>query len=89
MSEQYPVALAGIEYTEVDDDGMAVILPGDEEVHYLNNSGIFMLELCNGKYSKTEIIEAVQVSFNLDDAPVKDVDDFLSLALGSGLITIE
>ena len=60
---------------------------GDEFI--LNSSGAFIVELCNGRYSVGEIVEAMQEAFDLPEPPRKLVESFLDAALLRQLVQLQ
>jgi len=81
----YPRAAPGLHWTET--DGAFVLThPGDDRVHVLNQVGVLLLELANGRHSVEEMISILQRAFGLDHAPEADVRQFLDRAVHAGLV---
>ena len=82
----YPRAVPGIRWSET--DGTFVLShPGDDRVHVLNQVGVLLLELANGRHSVEEMTSILQRAFRLDSAPRAEVHQFLERALQAGLVT--
>jgi hypothetical protein len=81
----FPRAAPGMRWTET--DGTFILShPGDDRVHVLNQVGVLLLELANGRHSVEEMISILQRAFGLDHAPDADVRQFLERAVQAGLV---
>ena len=81
----YPRAAPGMRWTET--DGTFVLShPGDDRVHILNQVGVLLLELANGRHSVEEMTSILQRAFRLDSAPEAEVRQFLDRAVQAGLV---
>lgn len=85
MASSHPKTVDGIDWKEVD-GGMVVYHPIFDTVHYLNPSGAFIVELCNGEHSELEIASIVQAFFQLPEPPLTEVQDMIALARAEGLV---
>lgn len=65
---------------EVDEveDGFVVYQHDRDRVHYLNNTGALVLELCTGRLTPAEIAAAVQQAFGLAEPLLREVEDLLA-----------
>ena len=81
----YPTQVSGLEIREVD-DGFMIYQPERERVHYLNHTGLLVLELCNGTNSPDRIAELVGSAYGLVEPPAEDVGDVLQKLLDEGLV---
>lgn len=80
-----PQTIDGLEITE-NDDGFGVFDPVNEKVHFVNSSGVIILELCNGKNTVEEIIRTISTSFGLSQMPEKEVKGYIDHLAREGLI---
>jgi hypothetical protein len=83
--DQYPKRADGLEIFPAD-EGYVVYEVENERVHYLNPVAALIYELCNGENSTGTIVELVQQSFTLVDAPAAEVTKALEQMQGEGLI---
>jgi len=83
--DKNPETIEGLEITE-SDDGFAVFDPSNEKVHFLNSTGILILELCNGKNSIMEITELISKSFGLSEMPEAEVKTYIENLYREGLL---
>lgn len=85
MMDKKPKSFDGLEVTE-SDDGYAVYDPNNEKVHFLNATGILILELCNGKNTINDIIGLIAKTFNLTDMPVEEITSYIDNLYSEGLL---
>jgi hypothetical protein len=83
MSE-YPKRIDGLEINQVE-DGFIIYQPERDRVHYLNHTGVLILELCNGRNSPGEIARLVQAAYGLSETPEKEVNELLAKLRDEGL----
>lgn len=76
-----------LEITEVV-DGFVVQRRNDDRVHFLNPTAAFILESCDGRIRAGELPELVAAAFELDHAPLHDVETCLAALLTEGLLII-
>jgi hypothetical protein len=69
------------------DDGFIIYQPSRDRVHYLNHTGILVLELCDGSRTVPEIAEAIQQIYELPAPPEQEVREILGRAGDEGLTT--
>jgi hypothetical protein len=79
----YPRAVGGLDWSEMDG---AFILARPHGDHVLNQTGVVLLELANGRHTVDEIVEIVQQAFRLERPPEREVRDFLARAAEAGLV---
>lgn len=75
MSET-PSKVQGILLCEME-DGFITYQGETDEVHFLNHTASCILELCDGRLTRSEIALALQEAWNLEAAPLLEVDRFL------------
>jgi hypothetical protein len=68
-------------------DGYIVYQPKEDRVHYLNHSAAVVLELCNGENSRDDILQIMQMAYDLPESPDELVNECLDKFTGEGLIT--
>jgi hypothetical protein len=67
-------------------DGYVVYDPARDRVHYLNHTAALILEFCTGENSQAEIVEMLQLAYELPEPPEDEVKDCIDLLRGEGLI---
>lgn len=67
-------------------DGMVVYQTEIEKVHYLNPTAAIVFELCDGHQSKSVIAGFLQTTFELPEAPTKEVNTCIQNLLDEGVI---
>jgi hypothetical protein len=82
---QYPALLPGVQWFEVE-GGFGVTHPGQTSSITINHSGVFILELANGRYSVDDIVDVIATTFDLADPPRDMVTQFLAEAELNGLV---
>ena len=80
-----PVANAELEVNTTA-DGLVVFDPGRERVHYLNGPAAVVFTLCDGARDRHAIAEALSQAYDLDDAPIEQVDGCLAQLRDEGLV---
>jgi hypothetical protein len=84
-SSQFPTLLPGVQWYEVE-GGFGVNHPGQSSPITINHSGVFILELANGRYSVDDIIAVLATTFDLAEPPRDMVTQFLAEAERNGLV---
>jgi hypothetical protein len=84
-SSRFPTLLPGVQWYEVE-GGFAVAHPGQSSSITINHSGVFILELANGRHSVEDIIEVLATTFDLPDLPRDMVMQFLAEAELNGVV---
>ena len=88
MSE-YLVADPEVVFRDEGEDGAILFHPVTGEVKILNETGAFIFKLCDGKHTKTDIINSMANTFKVDRNTVEqDVDIFLKELTKKGLVGI-
>lgn len=67
-------------------DGYVIYRQASEIVHYLNHSGAFIFELCDGDTPVEWMAELVREAFALEDSPADEVNRCLAELHGAALI---
>ena len=80
-----PRRATGIEIREVP-DGYVVYDAQDGRLHYLNATAALLLEASDGKLTASELCALLTEAFDLDTAPVGEVETCLSRLLAEGLL---
>jgi hypothetical protein len=70
------------------DDGYIVYQPDQDRVHFLNPTAVLILELCNGRNSREEIVELVKQAYGLSNAPVEAVHQALAQLTAQRLVAL-
>ena len=84
----FPVKADGLEvFPEA--DGYVVYQAARDKVHFLNHTAVFVLELCDGLHSATEIKAIFRETFPPAEDPESAVDDILGRFVGEELIRID
>jgi hypothetical protein len=82
---RFPTLLPGVQWYEVE-GGFGVAHPGQSSPITINHSGVFILELANGRYSVENIIDVLATTFDLPKPPRDMVMQFLAEAQLNGLV---
>jgi hypothetical protein len=77
----------GLEVTEAE-DGFLIYQRERDRVHYLNHTSVLVLELCTGRNSTDEIVDAVQKAYALPEAPQREVIEVLRQMHDEGLVEL-
>jgi coenzyme PQQ synthesis protein D (PqqD) len=80
-----PRPAEGIEISEVA-DGYVVYDPKLDRVHYLNQTAVVVLELCNGEVTAGELVSIIQEAYDLADPPAEQVAECVDRLIEEGLI---
>lgn len=80
-----PKRIDGIEINPAE-EGYIIYRPGQDCVHYLNPTAVFILELCTGDNSTEDILDTVTQAYGLPEPPVKVVQDALATLKAEGLL---
>ena len=67
-------------------DGYVIYRRTAEQVHYLNRTGAFIFELCDGETPVDWMAELMQEAFDLDRPPSDEVRTCLGELFGAALI---
>lgn len=68
------------------EDGYVVYHRERDRVHFLNHTGVLLLELCNGKHSVPEMIAILEKGYGLEKPPEKEVMEIITSFEQEGLI---
>lgn len=80
-----PRRIDGLDVNRVS-DGYVIYRPTSEVVHYLNLTGAFIFELCDGETPVEWMADLVREAFELEDPPTDEVSTCLSDLYGASLI---
>jgi FkbM family methyltransferase len=86
--DERPRRADGLEVNEVL-DGLIVVQPAEDHVHYLNHTAAVVFDLCTGQHEVSEIAELVQAIYELPEPPEAEVEDCLRGLGRQGLVTPE
>ncbi len=75
----------GIEISEVA-DGYVIYDPKQDRVHYLNQTAVVVLELCNGQVTAGELPSLIQAAYDLPEPPVEEVAGCVQRLFEEGLV---
>jgi hypothetical protein len=85
MPNDRPAAVQGLDVNEVK-DGLIVYDHVTDRVHYLNATAAIVFTMCDGQHDVSAIASFVAEAFELDDAPVADIDKCISSLVNEGLL---
>lgn len=74
-----------LEITEVT-DGFVVQRRDDDRIHFLNPTAAFVLESCDGTLRAGELPELLAAAFQLEPAPIADVEACLQALIEERLL---
>jgi len=80
-----PQVSEGIEVNKVA-DGYIVYQPDRDRVHYLNQTAVLLLELCDGKTRAGDLAGLVKAAYDLAAPPTDEVSACLAKLLEEGLV---
>ena len=78
-------AAEGIEINEVA-DGYVIFDPKRDRVHYLNQTAVLILELCNGQVPASDLPALIQSAYDLPEPPAEEVAKCLQTLVDEGLL---
>jgi hypothetical protein len=81
----HPTRVETLEITR-EEDGFIVYQAARDRVHYLNHTGVLVLELCDGHRSPADIAALIQRAYALPAPPRREVDEILVRMKDEGLI---
>jgi hypothetical protein len=84
--KRHPKAAEGLVHSPLD-GGAAIYQPGADRVHHLNHTGAVIMEMCDGEHSVQEIVDFLQLAFELPAPPEDEVRDLLQDMTNMGLVT--
>ena len=85
MSAERPEPANGIDVHEVE-DGFVVFDATTDRVHYLNPTATIVFSLCDGTRTSAQVAELVRAAWDLDAAPIDDVDACIAQLRGEGVL---
>lgn len=74
-----------IEIREVS-EGFVAYDPARDRLHFLNLTATMLLETCDGKVPARDLPELLAAAYQLETAPVREVEDCLNRLLEEGLL---
>lgn len=83
-----PKQVDGVDIAPVN-DGFIIYDAKKDRVHHLNHTAALVLLLCDGTTTAEELARLVQRQFDLDEAPIREVDALLVQFKDEGLIRTE
>jgi coenzyme PQQ synthesis protein D (PqqD) len=81
-----PRTVEGIEVSEVT-DGYVIYDPKRDRVHYLNQTAVLILELCNGQVAAGDLPALIQSAYDLPEPPEQEVAQCLQTLFEEGLVS--
>jgi hypothetical protein len=81
-----PRVAQGIEISEVS-DGYVIYDPNRDRVHYLNQTAVLLLELCNGQVTAGDLPGLIQEAYDLAEPPEQEVARCLQTLFDEGLVS--
>ena len=85
MPNDQPAAVQGLDVNEVK-DGLIVYDHVTDRVHYLNATAAIVFTMCDGRNDAPAIASFIADAFDLDDAPVAEIDKCISSLVNEGLL---
>jgi Coenzyme PQQ synthesis protein D (PqqD) len=85
LLEPHPERVEGLEITAVM-DGYVVHDASRDRIHYLNQTGALILELCTGRVAESDVARLVQRTYDLPEPPLADVQACLANFRREGLV---
>lgn len=85
MGAGLPSKVEGLEVSEAA-NGFVVFDSRRDRVHYLNHTAVLILELCTGEMSAVDIADFLQEAYSLAEAPVTDVEAYITRLAEEGLV---
>ena len=82
---KYPKKLSTLSINETE-DGYVIYDRKKKNLHFLNNTAVFVLELCTGENTLDHIAEMMQEAFKLEETPLNEVSDIVKDFIEQGLI---
>jgi hypothetical protein len=83
--KSFPIRAPELEINEVA-DGYIVYQPSRDRVHYLNQTAVVVLELCNGRTAESDLPEILRAAWDLPEPPFEEVAECLEVLRREGLI---
>ena len=83
--DAHPRRLDGLAITPVE-DGFTIYQAERDRLHYLNATGVLVLELCNGRNSADDIATLIREAYDLPESPSAEVRDVVDRLQDEGLI---
>lgn len=83
--EKCPKCVADLDINPAE-DGYIIYQAEQDRVHYLNPTAIFILTLCDGEKSVSEITHLVEEAYALPEPPGTQVEDVISRMKHEGLL---
>jgi hypothetical protein len=80
-----PTHIDGLDISPAD-GGYIIYRAEQDRVHFLNPTAVLILEFCNGKNSREQIVELVRQAYGLAHAPLDEVDEALRQLNAEGLL---
>jgi hypothetical protein len=81
-----PRRAAGLDVNELD-DGLIVFREAADTVHHLNHTAAFVLELCDGSRTSTDIAALLGEAYGLPELPVAQAEECIRSLSDQGLIS--
>jgi len=73
---QKPKKTDGLEITDTE-AGFAVFDPKNGKVHFLNNTGVIILEICDGNHSIDEVVGMIESSYSVTDVTKEEIRNYI------------
>jgi hypothetical protein len=80
-----PRRVSGLDINELD-DGLIVFRESTDSVHHLNHTAAFVLELCDGSRTSSDIAALLAEAYGLAEPPVAEAEDCVRSLSEQGLI---
>jgi hypothetical protein len=71
-----PKMVDGLDVNELD-DGMIIFRESTDSVHHLNHTAAFVLQLCDGSRTATDIAALLAEAWSLPEPPLVETEDCL------------
>jgi hypothetical protein len=81
-----PRRVPGLDVNELD-DGLIVFRESRDSVHHLNHTAAFVLELCDGSRTSTDIAALLAEAYELPEPPIAEAEDCIRSLSEQGLVS--
>lgn len=80
-----PKVVPGLDVNELD-DGMIIFRESTDTVHHLNHTAAFVLQLCDGSRTASDIAQLLAEAYGLPAPPLAEAEECIGSLAQQGLI---